>query len=437
MLPIVQLKYVTRNDVQRIANWLLDEDVSSRWFGHYACGDPVHRGYEPVLMLNASSEDWARVFDRDRRRLIYSIYANDEGHIGECQAVFDGSGDVELSLLIGRKDLWHRGYGAAAAFQLLDRVFYDYPVERAWVSVPRDNIAALRLFGRLGFSLISGSAKCLSPGGDVLESETLALRVEEYRDGKIPAKSASAKTAVPLVTVTGLPGSGSEHVGAEAARLLRAKFVDRQLTADIASRLDRTAGEIEALEASYTSIWARLLRAALEPWERFGAVDYSPEFMGTWPGAYQIDPSEYLTKEEYLDGLRDVVAAKAASGLTVVHGHGAVSVPLGRIPAFHVFVEMNSEGRERKAQLERKTFADAAAREMRQADKIFISQYRGLYGVNPLDPNLYDITISMNRLTVEDAARIVSNAVGRSVRSRQTAMSPSTNGFAAASARIG
>ena len=44
MLPIVQLRQVTRNDVRRIANWLGDEEVASRWFGHYACGDPVHRG---------------------------------------------------------------------------------------------------------------------------------------------------------------------------------------------------------------------------------------------------------------------------------------------------------------------------------------------------------------------------------------------------------
>ena len=63
MLPIVQLRHVTRNDVQRIARWLADDEVSSRWFGHYACGDPVHRGYEPSLMLGASTEDWVRVFD--------------------------------------------------------------------------------------------------------------------------------------------------------------------------------------------------------------------------------------------------------------------------------------------------------------------------------------------------------------------------------------
>ncbi len=109
MLPTIQLRRVTRDDVKRIARWLNDEEVASRWFGHYACGDPVHRGYEPTLMLSANNEDWIRVFDHNRGHLIFSIYAGGEGHIGECQAVFDEHGDVEISLLIGRRELWQHG----------------------------------------------------------------------------------------------------------------------------------------------------------------------------------------------------------------------------------------------------------------------------------------------------------------------------------------
>ena len=69
-------------------------------------------------MLNSSGEDWVRVFSHNRGHLIFSIYAQEEGHIGECQAVFDEHGDVEMSLLIGRRDLWQRGYGVSAAIQL-------------------------------------------------------------------------------------------------------------------------------------------------------------------------------------------------------------------------------------------------------------------------------------------------------------------------------
>ena len=228
MLPIVQLRQVTRDDVRRIADWLGDEEVASRWFGHYACGDPVHRGYEPLLMLNSSSEDWVRVFSHNRGHLIFSIYAQEEGHIGECQAVFDEHGDVEMSLLIGRRDLWQRGYGASAAIQLLDRIFYDYNIEQAWVSVPQDNTAALRLFTRLGFTPISEAYMCTAMNGSRLRATTLVLQSAEYHSRQLQPLAVQENMS-PIVTVTGLPGSGSEVVAAEIARLIKAKLVDRNL----------------------------------------------------------------------------------------------------------------------------------------------------------------------------------------------------------------
>ena len=154
MNPEIALNEVSREDVYRIARWLEDENVSSRWFGHYACGDPVHRGYEPDQMLAASESEWDRVLRMDPHRVIFSIYRvveNGDDHIGECQILLDGRVGAELSVLIGRKDLWHRGYGTTAVMTLLDQVFSFYRLDRAWVSVPEDNTAALGLFEKLGF----------------------------------------------------------------------------------------------------------------------------------------------------------------------------------------------------------------------------------------------------------------------------------------------
>ena len=416
MLPIVQLRHVTRDDVQRIARWLSDDEVSSRWFGHYACGDPVHRGYEPGLMLGASTEDWVRVFDHDRQRLIFSIYAGEEGHIGECQAVFDQSNDVEISLLVGRKDLWQRGFGAAAAIQLLDRIFYDFPADQAWVSVPVDNVAALRLFNRLGFSYVSDQMLCQAPDGGELHTTILALPASEYNGRKLEPNS-SVRTITPVVTVTGPPGSGAEHVAAETARLLRADFLDGEITEEVAKILDRTPGEIESLEASYSSFWARVLRASLEPWERYGAVESSPEMFGVYPVITdQFDLPDYLTKEEYLRGLGSVFASASADRSLVVHGHGAIALTHASRPAFHVLVEMGLDGRVRKAQLEEKVSESYARRMLQRSNRAFVSLYKNLYGVDPTKLAKYDIVINMERLAVESAARLVSGAVTRSLK---------------------
>ena len=418
MLPIVQLRHVTRDDVQRIARWLSDGEVSSRWFGHYACGDPVHRGYEPGLMLGASTEDWVRVFDRDRKRLIFSIYASDEGHIGECQAVFDeNSDDVEISLLIGRKELWHRGYGAAAAIQLLDRIFYDFPADQAWVSVPEDNVAALRLFNRLGFSYVSDEVLCETPGGEELRTTILALPASEYQDRKL-AQRPRGKIVTPIITVTGVPGSGVEHVARETARLLRANHFGSDLTDRIAEQLDRTPGEIESLEASYSSFWARILRASLEPWERYGFIDSTSDMFGPYPViAEQFDAPDYLTKEEYIRGLCTVFSSAPKDRSLVISGHGAVAFAPRSRPAFHVLVEMSLDGRVRKAEFEDRMSGLQARRSLSRSDSEFKSIYKGLYGIEPTDLSRYDLVVNMDRLSVESAARIVSGAVSRSARS--------------------
>ncbi len=427
MLPIVQLRHVTRDDVQRISRWLLDEEVSSRWFGHYACGDPVHRGYEPGLMLGASTEDWVRVFDHDRQRLIFSIYSGEEGHIGECQAVFDESSDVEISLLIGRKDLWQRGFGAAAAIQLLDRIFYDYPADQAWVSVPEDNVAALRLFNRLGFSYVSDEVLCQTQCGKELRTTILALPASEYQDRRLERRP-PGKIVTPVVTITGAPGSGAEHVAGETARLMRADHLGDDLTDRIAEQIDRTPGEVESLEASYSSFWARLLRAALEPWERYGLVDNSPEMFGPYPIVTdQFDLPDYLTREEYLKGLGAVFSSATRERSLVIHGHGAVALAPKSRPGFHVLVELSLDGRVRKAQFEDRVSEVQARRVLKKMDREFMSLNKGLYGIDPSDHSQYDLVINMDRLTVESAARIVSGAVSRSLRSyrqRQPELQP-------------
>ncbi len=427
MLPIVQLRHVTRDDVQRIAGWLSDDDVSSRWFGHYACGDPVHRGYEPGLMLGASTEDWVRVFDRDRQRMIFSIYSSEEGHIGECQAVFDENCDVEISLLIGRKELWHRGFGAAAAIQLLDRIFYDFPVDQAWVSVPEDNVAALRLFNRLGFSYVSDEVLCQTPDGEELRTTIMALPASEYQDRKLELRP-PGKTVAPIVSVTGVPGSGAEHVADETARLMRGLLFDADLTEDVALQLDRTSGEIESLVSSYSSFWGRVLRSSLEPWERYGVMEASPEMFGPIPiVSDNYDLPDYLTKEEFLTGLRAVISSAPRERSLVIHGHGAgAHAPRDR-PGFHVLVEMSLAGRVRKAQFEGGMSEVQASRMLKKADREFRSLNKSLYGVNPIDTSQYDLAINMDRLSVESAARLVSGAVTRSVRAyrqRQPELQP-------------
>ena len=180
MLPNVRLTEVSIEDVQRMAIWLKDPEVMGSWYGADEKGKPLHVGYSPHVMLQASEEEWKRVFDDEIRR-IFSIHDTHEGHIGEAQMVIEPPlHEAQLFVIIGRRDLWFHHYGSAAMLQLLDIVFLTYKLHRAWVDVPDYNVHALHIFEQLGF-LLEGHLRSTHPKeGQWYDSRIMGLLASEY-----------------------------------------------------------------------------------------------------------------------------------------------------------------------------------------------------------------------------------------------------------------
>ncbi|MCY4528476.1 MAG: GNAT family protein, partial [Chloroflexi bacterium] len=260
MLPEVMLKSVSRDDVDRIAWWLQDDDLSSRWFGRYGVDDPVHPGYDPRHMLEASDWEWRRAFG-DTRRAIYSIYNTAEEHVGECQVQLDGEGGAELSVLIGRKDLWHHGFGTATMLELLDRVFNTMGLESAWVTVPVQNRPAIGLFEKLGFVIASGDH--VKHG----EIDVAHMTVSSDRYSARDSRAQKEQELTPVVAIAGLQGSESEALGQEVARLLDSEFIGDEIKDLLSERLQCSRAELESFETSHKSFWMRLLASVVVPTE--------------------------------------------------------------------------------------------------------------------------------------------------------------------------
>ena len=109
----IALRYVTRDDVARLKSWLEDDEVAESWFGRYSYGNPAHLGYNPTEIADVEEAEWVAIFE-DPTHHILSIYTEDGEHIGEFHvAIEEAWGDGQISILIGRKDMWHKGYGTA------------------------------------------------------------------------------------------------------------------------------------------------------------------------------------------------------------------------------------------------------------------------------------------------------------------------------------
>ena len=403
----VTLQPVTRDDVSRIREWLEDEEIASNWFGHYGCGDPVHRGYDPQHMLEGTESEWERVF-ADTHRLILSIYDESGEHVGECQAILDGDGGAELALLIGRKDLWHRGYGTSAVITLMDRVFGAFDLDRVWVNVPEHSNPALGLFEKLGFRREATRELCKRPDGTALHVAILTMDAMSYHMRW--SRESSREASLPAVTITGLPGSGSALIGAEVARMIGSRFVDGEISDSVRERLRCSPGELSAFEAGYRSFWSRFLNstAALMEWSAGYDAGYS--MFGPVPGDHDYFDGN-ITKKQYLDRLAAVVRRLSMQENVVLHGHASHLFVPSQVATLKVFVSASPSVRSQRIASERGLAPEDAERFLRQADSEMLSTFKNLLGSDLVDTQRYDLILNMDQVSFAVGVRIVVGAL--------------------------
>jgi RimJ/RimL family protein N-acetyltransferase len=180
MFPEVTLSPTTREDVQRLADWLDDPEVSSSWYGQGEDGTPLHIGYAPRQILQTSQAEWDHVFENEDRQ-IYSFHTSDGDHIGEGQLVVEWPLlEAQVFILIGRKDLWHHHYGTMALIHLLDQAFQAHGLHRVWADIPDYNEHALSMFRHLGFVLEGHLRKTHRKDGEWYDSHAMGLLTDEY-----------------------------------------------------------------------------------------------------------------------------------------------------------------------------------------------------------------------------------------------------------------
>ena len=418
MLPEVTLKSVSRDDVDRIAWWLQDDDLSSRWFGQYGADDPVHPGYDPRHMLEASDWEWRRTFV-DPRRTIFSIYNTADEHVGECQVQLDGEGGAELSVLIGRKDLWHHGYGTATMLELLDRVFNRMGLESAWVTVPVGNRPAIGLFEKLGFAIASGDN--VKHG----EIDVAHMNVSSARYSAKDSRAHKEQDLTPVVAITGLPGSESEALGQEIARLLDSEFIGDEIKDPLSERLQCSRAELESFETSHKSFWMRLLASIVVPTEVTTAYESGYHaYVPSRPYEYDELLHEPLSKQQYVKKLRRIVRRRAAEGDAVLHGNGCHLFLPDQVDGLTVFVSASAESRAvRVAQ-----YGDTPEASRKRLDRVDREQkeiFRRLFECEIDDSSKFDITVNLDRMTIADAAEVIVEVLRR--RGAEKTPAPTTS----------
>ena len=180
MFPDVSLKPVTRDDVQRMKEWLDDPEVNTLWYGLGDDGLPIHWGYSPHTILESNDTEWDQAFASEDRKIL-SVYTSEGEHIGEGQLIIEWPlVEAQLVLIVGRKDLWHHHYGTMAVVKLLDEAFSNLGLHRVWVDIPEYNEHALQMFRQVGFVLEGHLRKTHRKDSEWYDSFAMGLLTDEY-----------------------------------------------------------------------------------------------------------------------------------------------------------------------------------------------------------------------------------------------------------------
>ena len=291
--------------------------------------------------------------------------------------------------------------------ELLDKVFNTMGLESAWVTVPVENRPAIGLFEKLGFVIASGEN--VKHG----EIDVAHMTVSSSRYSARDSRAHKERELTPVVAIAGLPGSESEALGQEIARLLDSEFIGDEIKDRLSERLQCSRAELESFETSHKSFWMRLLASIVVPTEVTTAYESGYHaYVPSRPYEYDELLNEPLSKRQYVKKLRRIVRRRAAEGNAVLHGNGCHLFLPDQVDGLTVFVSASAESRAVRSAQYGDTL-EASRKRLDRADREQREIFRQLFDCEFDDTSKFDITFNLDRMTIADAAEIIVEVLRR------------------------
>jgi len=201
------------------------------------------------------------------------------------------------------------------------------------------------------------------------------------------------RTAVPLVITVSAPlGAGGDQVAQRLAGELNLPFVDRAIPAAVAEQLSVPVASAQARDERREPAALRLLVSAANTEPLFGlevaGIDFDDE------DQFRLATEAQLWK------------LAATSGGVILGRVGAV-ILAGHPRAIHVRVTASRATRCRRVHEYGGLDEPAALRLIDRTDRARAEYARHLYGADLSDPALYDLIVATDKLSIEDAAQVV------------------------------
>lgn len=206
---------------------------------------------------------------------------------------------------------------------------------------------------------------------------------------------------MPVITIRGQLGSGTRDIGTLIAQKLNISYIDREIMAEVAERLQSPEDSIARKEMPPSALLWRIEEALGKV-----ASDYR-----NYPIVNLTAPKMPLDDREYVLGLEAVITDIARGRSIVIRGRGSQFILKDFPGAFHVMVVAPLAARVKRVMETLKLDEDEASKEIAHFDKGRQEFGKRYFHADIEDPVHYDLVINMGHFSIEAAASIIIQAL--------------------------
>ena len=228
-----------------------------------------------------------------------------------------------------------------------------------------------------------------------------------------------------VITMSRQRGSKGSYIGLEVARRMDLRYLDREILDSVAQQAGVQVTQLEAVEAragrlprvlhllgarpKLPAVASASLREQASYEARVGELMMS-DGVDREAAVAQLQSeglSPYKPSEDYLDLTSAVILESARQGDAMIVGRGGQMILRRRPGVLHVQFVGKFENRVYNICEREDVKWREAAHRLRQADEERAGYMRRFYGVDWLDPGLYDLVLNTDQIPDEAAVNMI------------------------------
>jgi len=206
---------------------------------------------------------------------------------------------------------------------------------------------------------------------------------------------------MPVITIRGKMGSGAPEIGKMLAEKLKYDYIDREIIAAVATRLNLQENEVIAKEMPPVTLRERIEEALQKGYAAGIGVQ----------GAYLPISQIPLDDTRYINALTSLIKDLAKDHSLVIYGRGSQFILRDDPDTLNVSMVASFKFRLASTMEALKMTEERAKSEMNRLDNSAHQFHKRYFGAEMEDPTCYDIVINSERISYPIAIELVINAL--------------------------